>query len=213
LDAVAKGVRRAHSPLAGRLEFAAEASLTMHRGRNLDVITSADLVQRSFASLTRPQTFATAGLFAELVDAFCEPDLPLPDVYALLAGGLRVLAATDDPATLIPRFELRLLDALGLAPPSGACVRCNLAFEADLAWADLDAGGLACAACRPHVADPLALLPDDLVAFRALGAARGGGRAASLRATPAAARAADAFVAYHLGRRPRARGLIDELGA
>jgi len=38
LDAVAKGVRRARSHLAGRLEFGTECAFGMHRGRSLDVI-------------------------------------------------------------------------------------------------------------------------------------------------------------------------------
>ncbi len=66
---------RAKSRLAGRLEFAGEVALGMHRGRDLDVITSADLVAPSWAHVVAPGAFATAHIVAELVDAFCEPDL------------------------------------------------------------------------------------------------------------------------------------------
>ena len=41
VDAVGKGVRRPKSTLGGRLELLTESTLTLHRGRSLDIITSA----------------------------------------------------------------------------------------------------------------------------------------------------------------------------
>lgn len=213
LDAVAKGVRRAKSHFAGRLEFGCEASLTMHRGRNLDVITSADILVTHWTAIVEPAAFATASLLVELIDAFCEPDLAMPEVYALLDGALSALGSTHDPAGLVPRFELRLLAALGLAPPGDACVSCGRAFGEGRAWADVDAGGLSCAACRPHRADAFALEAGDVENFRALGAPRGRGARPAARATAAASRAIDAFVTYHLGRRPKSTRLLEELAA
>jgi DNA repair protein RecO (recombination protein O) len=212
LDAVAKGVRRAKSQVAGRLEFASEAQLGMHRGRNLDIITSADITHSRFSSVTDPAAFATAHLLAELIDAFCEPDLAMSDVYALLEGALAALAGAAEPAALVPRFELRLLDALGFAPAGDACVRCGDSLAGRPAWADLESGGLACERCRPHRADALALGPDDVANFQGLGAARSGrGVRAVLNATAAAAKAIDAFVNYNLGKRPKSRTLLDDL--
>jgi DNA repair protein RecO (recombination protein O) len=212
LDTVAKGVRRTKSHFAGRLEFACEAWLTMHRGRNLDVITSAEIVATHWTAIVEPAAFATANLVVELVDAFCEPDLAVPEVYALLQGALGALGVRE-PAAIVPRFELRLLAALGLAPPSDACVSCGGAFDEGRAWADVDAGGLSCAACRPHRADAFALDARDVENFRALGAPRGRGARPAARATPTAARAIDAFVTYHLGRRPKSTRLLEELAA
>ena len=211
VDAVAKGVRRAKSQLAGRLEFGSEVALGLHRGRNLDVVTSAEIVAPYWNGIVEPGAFATAHVVAELVDAFCELDLALPDVYGLLRGALRALAAAEHPATLVPRFELRLLGALGIGPESDVCVRCGAAFAAIAAWADIESGGLACERCRPRDADALALGVDDVANFRALAAGRGGAVAPVAYATRAAARAADAFVTWHLGKRPKATKLLDAL--
>jgi DNA repair protein RecO (recombination protein O) len=211
LDAVAKGVRRVTSQVAGKLEFMSEADLTLHRGRNLDVITSAELVTTRFRGLARPAAFAAASLVAETLESFCEPDLAMPEAYALLQAVTREIARAEEPAALLPRFELRLLDVLGLAPPSDACVRCGKAFDDDGAWADLDAGGLSCARCRPDRGDALALSASDLASFRALAAPRRGAQRASLQATPGAVRAADAFITYHLGKRPRSAPFVREL--
>jgi len=211
VDAVGKGVRRAKSQLAGRLEFGTEAAMTMHRGRNLDVITGAEIACEHWRAIVAPDAFATAHLVAELVDSFCELDLALPDVYALLRGMLGALAASPAPATLVPRFELRLLGTLGYAPESDACVRCSTPLGGVEAWADLEAGGLACERCRSQRADGFALGPADVANFRGLGAARDGAVRAVTFATPAAARAVDAFVTWHLGKRPKASALLDDL--
>jgi DNA repair protein RecO (recombination protein O) len=214
IDGVAKGVRRSRSQLSGKLEFACEVFLTLHRGRTLDVITGADPLPSRWEGLVRPGAFAAAQLLAELIDAFCEPDLQAPEVYALLNGALRTIALSDAPASVVPRFQLRLLAELGLAPPDG-CVRCDAPLDGRPAWADLDGGGLACAQCRPHHADRLSLDAADVACFRSLAVPRAAAGVSLLRptlaATPAASRAIDALVAHHLGKRPKARALLDEL--
>ncbi len=211
LDAIAKGVRRRGSRLAGRLEFANEATLGLHRGRNLDVIVDAELVRANWTTIVDPAAFATAHVILELVDAFCEIDLAVPEIYGLVRGALEALGGQTDPTTLLPRFQLLLLGALGIGPASGACVRCDRAFVEIEAYADLEAGGLACAACRPHRADALSLAPGDVANFRGLGAERGGDVRPVLRATMPAARAVDAFTAWHLGRRPKSSRMLEDL--
>ncbi len=213
VDAVGKGVRRPKSQLAGRLEFASEMALGMHRGRALDVITSADRLAAPWARIVDPAAFATAHLVAELVDAFCEPDLALPDVYALLRGALRALTAAREPARLVPRFELRLLGTLGIGPQCDVCISCGDPLSGAPAWADVEAGGLACERCRPHASDALALEPHDVANFRGLAADRGAVVTPAMHATPAAARAVDAFLTWHLGRRPKASLLLADFAA
>ncbi|MBV8354046.1 MAG: DNA repair protein RecO [Candidatus Eremiobacteraeota bacterium] len=211
LDAVAKGVRRTKSHLAGRLEFLAEAELTFHAGRSLDVITSATLLHSEWEALVEPTRFAVGSLVAELIDAFCEPDLAQPEIYELLRRVVPALASARDARALLPRFELRLLDALGLAPVLDRCVVCDEAIGAE-AWLDPGHGGLVCAAHRGGT--PAAALGEaDVANARALAAAPGGEAAATMIARPAVARAVDAFVTYHLGKRARSGGLLDELAS
>ncbi|MFN2459904.1 MAG: DNA repair protein RecO [Candidatus Velthaea sp.] len=209
LDAVGKGTRRLKSTVGGQLQFLSEATLTFHRGRNLDVITSAQTVRSNWLRLVEPATFAAASLLAEIVDSFCEPDLPMPEIYELLAGAAVALGASANPAGLVPRFQLRLLSALGLAPPDDACVRCSAEFSAHGAWLDVEAGGLACERCCGMRGDGDRLDAADVANFRAVGAMRGGAVKAAATATPRAARAIDRLVIYHLGKRPKSRALLD----
>ncbi len=187
--------------------------VSLHRGRNLDVITGVQMVRSHWHALVQPGTFAAASLLAEIVDAFCELDLALPEVYELLGAATAALAASAEPASLVPRFELRLLAALGLAPPADACVRCSGAFNEHGAWLDVDSGGLACERCGGGRGDVNHLRSDDVANFRAVGAERGGPVRAAVTATPRTARAIDELVTWHLGKRPKARALLDTFPA
>ena len=208
LDAVAKGVRRAKSHLAGRLEFGNECEFGMHRGRTLDVIVSADIVRAPWSRLVEPARFAAASAGAELVEAFCEPDLALPEIYDLLTGMIAAVETSPWPAELLPRFSARLLDLLGFAPPPDACVRCGHALAPDVAWIDAEAGGLIDDRCRERWRDLPELDAHDRENFRALWMPKGA--AAAARATPRVARAVDELLAHHLGRRPRAGAHLSE---
>lgn len=217
LDAVAKGVRRGKSRFMGKLERGARVFVTLHRGRSLEVISDVELMQARWPIVTEPASYAVAHLMLELVDVSCEAGMAMPEMYALLDGALSALVGIAEPKLLVARFEARLLAVLGVAPYDQACVHCLRSLDGAWAWADLDAGGLACEQCRPYQADAFVLEPREVANFRALGAARNhsgeassSGRAA-LTAEPAAARAIDAFLTYHLGKRPKAGRFVEEL--
>jgi DNA repair protein RecO (recombination protein O) len=213
LDAVAKGVRRPRSHLAGRLEFFNECDFQMHRGRSLEVIVSAEIVRSPWSRLVEPRRYAVAAVVGELVDAFCEPDLALPEVYELLVGAIGAIAASASPRALLPRFSLRLLDMLGLAPPLAACVRCGAGLPPGPVWLDAQAGGVIGAGCRERWQDLPELQERDIANLRALAQPKGGAAAAAVLATPQAAAAVEELVAHHLGKRPKAVGQLGSLGA
>ncbi|MBV8198012.1 MAG: DNA repair protein RecO [Candidatus Eremiobacteraeota bacterium] len=209
VEAVAKGVRRPRSHFAGRLEFANECNFEMHRGRTLDVIVAAEIVQAHWSRIVEPQRYAVASVVAELIDAFCEPELAMPELYDLTLGAIAAIATAQAPPELLPRFSLRLLDLLGLAPPLESCVRCGHPLENKSVWLDAAAGGVLHAGCRERWRDLPELQVADLETLRAL--ARPKGTQAAVRATPRAAAAAEELIAHHLGRRPKATAELNEL--
>lgn len=200
LDGVAKGLRRARSRIGGRLEFGNEVAVTMHRGRSLDVISGVEILREHWSALVEPSRFAVAAMASEMIDAFCEPDLAMPDIYALLAGMLAAIARSAEPRMLLPRFSMRLLEALGIAPPLDRCVRCDNLLAREHAWLDGEAGGLVDDACRERGRLLPELAKEELANLRALAAPRSAEQRA-VRALPSVARAVELLVAHHLGRR------------
>lgn len=201
------------SHLAGRLELANECAFLMHRGRSLDVIVSAEIVAAPWPTLVEPDRYAVVSLVVETIDAFCEPELALPEVYDLLSGAIGAIATCADPRALLPRFSLRLLEMLGLAPPLDRCVHCGSALPSGGAWLDAEAGGFVDAACRERWRGLPEITERDLENLRGLAVPKGSGPAAALHATPAAADAVAELVAHHLGRRPKALAYLGSLGA
>jgi len=178
--------------------------LSLHRGRNLDVITAAEIEHSAFDDVVQPAAFVAASAMGELVDAFCEPDLAVPEIFELLRLALRAFRVAPDPLALLPRFELRMLEALGLAPPCEICARCGASLNERPAWLDCEAGGLAGLECRVSWMDVLELDAQDVANFQALAAAKDAPRKATLIARSQVAKAIDALITYHLGRRPKA---------
>ncbi|MHB8140356.1 MAG: DNA repair protein RecO [Vulcanimicrobiaceae bacterium] len=204
LDALAKGARRQRSALSGRLEFANACRFEMHRGRTLDIIVSAQILAVYWQRLLEPATYAAAQVVVELVDMFCEPELALPEVYALLSGALAAMTTCGDALALLTRFELRLLDALGFAPPTDACIACGAPLPAG-AFLDAQAGGFLGPECHQAWQSLPSLDADDMANIAALAAPRGGAVRAALLARPRVAGAIDSLVDHHLGK-PRKAG-------
>lgn len=148
LDAVAKGVRRSRSKLAGHVEPMAHASFQFAQGRNLDIITQVETIE-PFTELRDDLDRMSRGLYAcELLDRFTEPHHEHFDLYRLLLDTLRRVAARDDVDTPLRYFEMRLLDILGYRPELEACVSCREPLAAVTNYWTAGGGGVACPRCR-----------------------------------------------------------------
>ncbi len=229
ISAVAKGVRKAHSRFGARLDFFTRAQLSLHMGRTLDVITAVQSVKSIWDRLVDPDTFAIASYTAEIVDALCEPDLAVPELYELLCELQTALAdPTLNRDLLLAVADLRILNALGVAPELDGCARCgsplgSRPLRAGRATLSPQAGGLLCSACLQQIraaADGvearglLALSARDFSALRAARAqrlttiARRGDGDAPSRSDARVYEATHAFVEHQLGRRSKSLSIV-----
>jgi DNA repair protein RecO (recombination protein O) len=156
--AVAKGVRRTTSRLAGHLEPFTRTQLLLATGRDLDIVTQAEAKERLDA-LRQDVWHATGAWYAaELVDRFLEDADPHPRVYThfvetlrRLEEGARIGVAAEAQSWLALRyFELRLLDELGFRPNLHHCVSCDTPLKPEEnAW-NAEMGGALCPNCRRY---------------------------------------------------------------
>jgi len=144
LSAVAKGVRRIKSRLAGHLELFAESGLSLATGRNLDVVTSARLTWYPHQLTGDFDRLQLAYLCARLIDRTAGEGQPQPGLYAHLQDTLRALDA--GAAGPLPElwFRLRLLALTGLRPELGHCVVCNQADPTSQFAFSHPHGGIVC---------------------------------------------------------------------
>lgn len=149
LRAVAKGVRRTKSRLAGHLEMLTRTSLSLARGRNLDVITQAQ-AQESFLPLKEDLVRLGQALYVvELVERFTMEAAENYSVYRLLIETLSWLAeaATDQGEVPLRYFELHLLRHSGYEPWLDGCLGCGQAVGGSNAYFSPSGGGVLCRHC------------------------------------------------------------------
>ena len=202
--AVAKGVRKTKSRFGARLEPVSHVALLLYEGRELDVVTQAEVVDHFRPIREDLDRLARATSLLEAVDQVAQEREPSPRLYQMLVGALRTLAAADS-RLLVPAFFWKLLALEGFQPMLDACAGCG--EPGDLVAFDLAEGGALCRSCRRGTAmsaDALALMRRIL----------GGDLAAVLRepAGPAASEVdqlATRSLEHHLERRLRSVGVLD----
>ena len=148
--AVAKGVRRTQSKFGARLEPFMHVDLQLSTGRNLDIVTQAETLDSSVASIAADYTRYTVGTAmleaAERLTA--EEREPAVQQYRLLVAALRALAGGRYPAGLaLDAYLLRALAIAGFSPTFGDCARCGA--PGPHRWFSVPAGGSVCRTCRP----------------------------------------------------------------
>ena len=159
LRAVAKGARRSTSRLVGHFEPLTLNRLSLVRGRNLDIVTQAQVIE-NFTTLKGDLTGLTKGLYvAELVDGFGAEAHSNQPLYDLALETLEAIG--EDPASDLPLrfFELHLLEVSGLMPELYRCVECLKPLVPVRHRFTPNGGGTLCADCRPADASlrPLSL--------------------------------------------------------
>ena len=164
-DAVAKGVRRTKSRLAGHLEPLTLGSYLLAEGRDLDIVTQAETID-PYAGLRGDLERLGRGLYcAELVDRLTPERSEENSIFRLLQDTLSYLSTADEYELAVRRFELRLMDQLGFRPALGACAVCDTPLQPQSNYWSVTAGGAICPACAD---DSLRLAPLSLNALKVL---------------------------------------------
>jgi DNA repair protein RecO (recombination protein O) len=205
--AVAKGVRKTTSRFGGRLEPMSHVNALFYEGRDLDIVTQAEVLDHFRPVREDLDRLAKASELLEAVDALVQEREPNGQLYRMLVGGLRTLAAGDS-ALVVPAFFWKLLSAEGFHPLLDACAACG-ADDEELVAFDFEQGGALCRSCRrgsPISADALALVRRIL-----------GGDLVSVLGQPASPvtrevdQLATRALEHHLERRLRSVGVLDRV--
>ncbi len=149
LSVVAKGVRRTKSRLAGHLEPFCRSSLLIAKGRNLDIVTQASLIEPFRNIHQNENLIAYAGYFADLLDLFSVEGQENHRAYELLLGTLDRLNTGTDPFVASLIFEFRLLALMGFKPELYKCIECGRQLMPEINGFSL-AGGVLCPDCRSN---------------------------------------------------------------
>lgn len=202
LSAVAKGVRRIKSRSGGHLELLSDVALTLNKGRNLDVVTSARLSWYPHELAGNYERLGLAFMTAGMIDRLVEENHPQPDIYNLTGEMLHLLEAGQGGRLPELWFKLRLLQLLGYRPELGACLACGRkSAEASYSFSS-ERGGIVCETCREAIATPM---PHPAIKLWRILSDHEFNRVTHIAGAEALAAASladcDSFYQYHLGRK------------
>lgn len=202
--AVAKGVRKTKSKFGARLEPTSHVAVQLYEGRELDIVTQAEAVDHFRVIREDLDRLGAAVTMLETVDQMSLDREPNPDLYRMLLGALRTLAADHSPL-VVAGFHWKLLALEGFRPMVEGCVVCG-ATDGLVAFDPIE-GGLLCNEHRRGTrlsAEAVELLQQIL-----------GGRLGQALAAPASSAThevdhlATRVMEHHLERRLRSVGLFD----
>ncbi len=150
IQAVAKGVRRPRSKMAGHLELLTHSQVSLARGRNLDTVTGSQTIN-SFLPLKSDLWLSACALYAtELVNQFTADHIENHPLFQLLLETMHLLCQTGGNELVLRYFELHLLNEVGYRPELGKCVSCQRTLEPTTNSFCPRVGGVLCPHCRQH---------------------------------------------------------------
>lgn len=166
VKAMAKGIRRPKSKMAGHLELFMRTDLLIAEGRTFDIITQAEMIEGYLPLRQSLDAMTYASHFVELLDGFTEENDENRRIYLLLASGLAWLAATNSLERTARYFELKLLDAAGYQVQVMNCTICGQELQPRAQFYSVMAGGVVCPDCAHNRNDVFRLSLNALKVLR-----------------------------------------------
>ncbi len=147
LRAIAKGVRRIHSRKAGHLQPFTRTALLLARGRDLWIVTQAQMQEAYLPIRDDLEKTGYAAYVIELLDRFSYEEGENSAIYRLLTDVLRRIADEPDAFLAVRYYEIRLLDLLGFRPDLFHCVQCEKEIQPEDQYFSALHGGVLCPGC------------------------------------------------------------------
>jgi DNA repair protein RecO (recombination protein O) len=153
IRAIAKGTRRTKSRLAGHLEPFARTNLLIARGRNLDIITQAQVRDSMHHLRSSERSILYASHWAEIADQLMVEAQENRFAYGALVRALTSLELERSPEITSRICEWEFLSAAGFQPELFRCTNCGEMIQPGANGFHIEAGGVVCPRC--HGLDPL----------------------------------------------------------
>ena len=141
---MAKGIRRTKSRFGGRLEPLSHVELLLYEGRELDIVTQAEMIEPWRPLHEDLNRLAQGMAMAEATEQVAQEREPSEPLYRMLVGALRTLADRSGPL-VVAAFYWKLLSLDGAGPVLTSCASCGSGPPATpLVAFDIAEGGALC---------------------------------------------------------------------
>lgn len=145
IDVIAKGARKITSHKLGHVELFTRADMLVHTGRDLGVVSQAEVAAPYVGLRDDLLRGAYAGYCAELLDRFTQDgDDSTRQLFTLLDATFTRISENDDVRLPIRFYEMKLLDLVGFRPELSTCMVGYEAIRPVDQWFSYMEGGAIC---------------------------------------------------------------------
>ena len=153
IRAVAKGVKKPKSKLGGRMDLLVNNSLLLAKGKNLDIISQAEVLNGFSKIRTDISKISYASYCAELINVFgIEDDVNCEKIYSLLTESLSNIndaSSKNDILSQVIYFQTELMKIIGYEVALNACAACGNPYEDNFIFS-IVSGGVVCPNCSQN---------------------------------------------------------------
>ncbi len=150
IRAVAKGVKKTKSKLGGRMDLLVNNNLLLAKGKNLDIVSQAEVLNGFNKIRTNISKISYASYCAELINIFgIEEDVNSGKIYSLMRDTLSKINEADRKADILSSviyFQAELMKIIGYEVALNACAACGKPYEDNFTFS-IASGGVVCPNC------------------------------------------------------------------
>jgi DNA repair protein RecO (recombination protein O) len=166
--AIARGADRPKNRWAGRARLFAHIRGDLYqkrRGSVRSVLTQSHLLNVHEGIQSSLKRIRAAARICEMLSSLTPLKEPQPPLWDLLIRCMALLDKSGGEEAIVPAFQVRFLDIMGLAPHLSGCAMCGRPYsEKTAAYYSAPEGGLVCRVCVERVESPL-LIPRKSMAL------------------------------------------------
>lgn len=165
VKAIAKGVRKISSKLAGSLEPFMIINLILYEGKTFYTVTGS-VIEKEFPDVHDDlKKMADAFYIGEMIDKFEEERQKSGEVFSLLCKTLEALNKHDEKIVL-RIFEVLILKAGGYWGDLSTCIHCRNPLTPTINFWDGEEGGIICEICQKQFHHGLSISNDAIKVLR-----------------------------------------------
>lgn len=165
VKAIAKGVRKISSKLAGSLEPFMLLDLMLYEGKTFYTVTGS-VIEREYPNVhSNLKKMADAFYIGEVTDKFEKEKQKSEEVFSLLDSTLKVLDENDEEI-ILRIFDVQILKAGGYWGDLASCIHCRKMLELKENFWDGEEGGIICGPCQKQFHHGLFISNDAIKILR-----------------------------------------------
>ncbi len=166
---VAKGVKKPKSKLGARMDLLVANTLMLHKGRNLDTICQAEVLNSFYKTRQDIDKICYSMYATEVVHNFgIEEDPCSETIYNLLYKTLNSISTAQNKVEIllaVIKFQLKMMKEAGFSIEFDKCLCCHKEVKEETMYLVPSLGGIVCDACASHVYQNKKQLPYKLRDF------------------------------------------------